>query len=168
MAVNGHHNAGVWVFPEANKVTKDLLGKTFVLPDRLAIAMTISAMLLVLGITGFIVRVIDDGFSEHGPWGYYAAVFSFVFMVTGTAPLAAVAFRFTKSHWRRPLSRIAELFSVVSIFTLLMFIPLMLVMPSIKNPGSGPEQLDLRRTLWFEVPIGAPQVWDLLGVIFLA
>ena len=168
MAANGHHNTGMWVFPQAEKVTKDLLAKTFVLSDRLAIAMTVAAMLLVLGITGFIVRVIDDGFSEHGPWGYYAAVFSFVFMVTGTAPLAAVAFRFTKSHWRRPLSRIAELFSVVSIFTLLMFIPLMLVMPPIKNPGSGPEQMEVRRTLWFEVPVGAPYVWDLLGVIFLA
>ena len=168
MAANGHNHAGMWVFPRAEEMTRDVTGKTFALPQKMAIALVLSGVLLVLGLIGFIVRSVDDGFGDHGPWGYYAAIFSFLFMITGAAPLAAVAFRFTKSHWRRPLSRISELFSVVSIFTILMFIPLMLVLPSIKNPGSGEDQLEIRRTIWFEVPIGAPHVWDVLGVIFLA
>jgi molybdopterin-containing oxidoreductase family membrane subunit len=149
-------------------MTRDVTSKTFAVPQKLAVALVLSGVLLVLGLIGFIVRSVDDGFGDHGPWGYYAAIFSFLFMITGAAPLAAVAFRFTKSHWRRPLSRISELFSAVSIFTVLMFIPLMLVLPSIKNPGSGEDQLEIRRTIWFEGPIGSPHVWDFLGVIFLA
>jgi molybdopterin-containing oxidoreductase family membrane subunit len=168
MAANGHNHAGMWVFPRTEEMTRDVASKTFALPQKLAIALLLSGVLLVLGFIGFIARSVDDGFGDHGPWGYYAAIFSFLFMITGAAPLAAVAFRFTKSHWRRPLSRISELFSVVSIFTVLMFIPLMLALPSIKNPGSGEDQLEIRRTIWFEGPIGSPHVWDVLGVIFLA
>lgn len=168
MAANGHNHAGMWVFPRAEEMTRDVASKTFAVPQKLAIALVLSGVLLVLGLIGFIARSVDDGFGDHGPWGYYAAIFSFLFMITGAAPLAAVAFRFTKSHWRRPLSRISELFSAVSIFTVLMFIPLMVVLPSIKNPGSGEDQLEIRRTIWFEAPIGSPHVWDVLGVTFLA
>lgn len=168
MAASGHNHAGMWVFPRAEEMTRDVASKTFAVPQKLAIALLLSGVLLVLGLIGFIARSVDDGFGDHGPWGYYAAIFSFLFMITGAAPLAAVAFRFTKSHWRRPLSRISELFSVVSVFTVLMFIPLMLVLPSIKNPGSGEDQLEIRRTIWFEAPIGSPHVWDVLGVTFLA
>ena len=95
-------------------------------------------------------------------------IFSFIFMITGTAPLAAAAFRVTKSHWRRPLSRISELFAVVGIFNILLFIPLMMVLPAIKNPDLGAHELEIRRTIWFGVPIGAPHWWDMLGIIFLA
>lgn len=168
MAANGHNHAGMWVFPRAEEMTRDVTSKTFAVPQKLALGLVLSGVLLVLGLIGFIARSVDDGFGDHGPWGYYAAIFSFLFMITGAAPLAAVAFRFTKSHWRRPLSRISELFSVVSVFTVLMFIPLMLALPSIKNPGSGEHQLEIRRTIWFEAPIGSPHVWDVLGVIFLA
>lgn len=168
MAANGHNHAGMWVFPRAEEMTREVASKTFAVPQKLAFGLVLSGVLLVLGVIGFIARSVDDGFGDHGPWGYYAAIFSFLFMITGAAPLAAVAFRFTKSHWRRPLSRISELFSVVSIFTVLMFIPLMLVLPSIKNPGSGEDQLEIRRTIWFEAPIGSPHVWDVLGVVFLA
>ena len=168
MAASEHNHAEMWVFPRAEEMTRDVTSKTFAVPQKLVIALVLSGVLLVLGLIGFIVRSIDDGFGDHGPWGYYAAIFSFLFMITGGAPLVAVAFRLTKSHWRRPLSRVSELFSVVSIFTVLMFIPLMLVLPSIKNPGAGEHQLEIRRTIWFEAPIGSPHAWDVLGVIFLA
>ena len=168
MAASEHQSNGMWVFPPAREVTRDVTSKTFSMPRVLTIALILAGILLALGIVGFIIRAVDDGFGDHGPWGYHAAIFSFLFMITGAAPLAAVAFRFTKSHWRRPMSRVSELFSVVSIFSLLMFIPLMLVLPSIKNPSWGEEELEIRRTIWFEVPFGAPHLWDVLGVIFLA
>ena len=168
MAANHAHNAGMWVFPRAEEVTNDVAAKTQAMPRPLAVAITVSAILLVLGIIGFVVRAGDDGFGELGPWGYYAAIFSFLLMVTGAAPLAALAFRFTKSHWRRPLSRVSELFALVGILNILMFIPLMFLLPAINNPGAGEHAMELRRTIWFEVPIGAPHWWDALGVIFLA
>jgi len=169
MAVDERQYAGMWVFPPTEGMTRDVADKTFAMPQRFVLALVVAGILFLVGIIGFIARAVDSGFEDYGPWGYYAAIFSFVFMVTGAAPLVAAVFRFTKSHWRRPLSRVSEMFAVVGILNILMFIPLMLVLPSINNPGvAGEEQMELRRTIWFEVPIGAPHVWDFLGIIFLA
>ena len=168
MAASEQGHNGMWVFPAAEAVTRDVAGKTSAMPRAFSVALTVAGILVVLGIIGFVARAIDDGFARHAPWGYFAAIFFFIFMVTSAAPLAAVAFRFTKSHWRRPVSRVSELFAVVGVLNILMFIPLMIVLPSIKNPEIGVEELEIRRTIWFEVPIGAPHVWDMLGVIFLA
>ena len=164
---HGQH-AGMWVFPDATLMTADMGEKTKAMPRPFTMALAATGILFILGIVGFIARAANDGFGEIGPWGYYMAIFSMVFMVTSGAPLVAVAFRFTKSHWRRPLSRVAELFSIVGILNLLMFIPLMFLLPDIANPGEVAEgSLAVRRTIWFEGPIGAPHAWDLVGVAFL-
>ena len=168
MAASEQGSDSMWVFPAAERVTRDVADKTSATPRRFSAALMVAGVLFVLGIIGFVVRAIDDGFGEHGPWGYYAAIFFFLFMVTSAAPLAAVAFRFTKSHWRRPLSRVSEMFALVGVLNILMFIPLMILLPSINNPSIGVEELEIRRTIWFEVPIGAPHAWNMLGVIFLA
>jgi molybdopterin-containing oxidoreductase family membrane subunit len=152
-------------------MTGDVSKKTRAMPSAFKMALLISGGLAALGVVGFILRVATSGFGQHGPWGYYAATFSFVFLVTGSAPLAAVAFRITKNHWRRPISRIAELFAVLGVVNVILFIPLMLVLPPINNPNFGPDvhgELEIRRTIWMEVPIGAPHWWDLLGLVALA
>ena len=165
---HGQH-AGMWVFPDAKLMSQDLLAKTKSMPRPFTGALVVTGILFILGIVGFIARAAGDGFDSIAPWGYYMATFSMIFMVTSGAPLVAVAFRFTKSHWRRPLSRVAELFSIVGILNLVMFIPLMFLLPAMENPDGIVEgQLTLRRTIWFEGPIGSPHVWDLLGVAFLA
>ncbi|SUZ50957.1 uncharacterized protein METZ01_LOCUS3811 [marine metagenome] len=161
---HGQH-AGMWVFPDVTVMSREVAEKTKSSPQPFTMALVATGILFILGIIGFIVRAADDGFDEIGPWGYYMAVFSMVFMVTGGAPLVAVAFRFTKSHWRRPLSRVSELFAIVGILNLLMFIPLMFLLPAIENPEGVVEgELFVRRTIWFEGPIGAPHAWDLVGV----
>ena len=167
MAENGHNHAGMWVFPDATQITGDIAAKTRAMPRPFVLALSVAGVLFVLGIIGFIARAAIDGFGDYTPWGYYATSFFFVFMVTGTAPLAAVAFRFTKSHWRRPLTRISELFAVVGILNAILFIPLLVLMPDINNTVGGEHTLEIRRTIWFEVPIGAPHWWDMLGVAFL-
>ncbi|MDA1127271.1 MAG: polysulfide reductase NrfD [Chloroflexi bacterium] len=165
---HGQH-AGMWVFPDASTTSRDLSEKTRSMPQRFTMALMVTGLLFIVGIVGFAARAADDGFDEIAPWGYYMAVFSFVFMISSGAPLVVVAFRFTKSHWRRPISRIGELFSIVCLLNLLMFIPLMFLLPDLANPDGAVEgQLELRRTIWFEGPIGAPHAWDLLGVAFLA
>ena len=165
----GHHHSGMWVFPNPRAMTGDMAGKIASMSAIFAVPFFVSFALLVLGVVGFVARASIDGFDDRAPWGYYMAAFSFVFMVTSAAPIAAIAFRFTKSHWRRPLSRVAELFAVVGILNLVMFIPMMFLLPSIGNPAGHSEyQLDVRRTIWFEGPIGAPHAWDLVGIIFLA
>ena len=96
-------------------------------------------------------------------------MFAFILATAGTAPLAAVAFRWTKNHWRRPLSRASELFALVGVFSVLMFIPLMLILPAIDLDGNGILEVGQdRRTIWFEGPIGAPLWWDMSAMIGLA
>ena len=164
---HGQH-AGMWVFPRKEEITPDVTGKTFSMPSGYKLALGIAAILTALGVVGFAIRASSDGFGSPGPWGYYAGIFSFVFMVTGAAPLVACAFRFTKSHWRRPLSRVAEMFAIVGVVNIVLFIPLLLAMPPIQNPEAHGTDLEVRRTLWFEVPIGAPYTWDILCFVGLA
>ncbi len=167
--VGGHgHHAGMWVFPRREAVTSDVAGKTFSMPSGYKLALGIALILTALGVVGFIARAGADGFDSPGPWGYYAAIFSFVFMVTGAAPLVAAAFRFTKSHWRRPLSRVAEMFALVGVVNVVLFIPLLMVMPPIYNAAAEGTDLSVRRTIWFEVPYGAPYAWDFLCFVGLA
>ena len=167
--ISGGHYPGMWVFPNPRVMTREMAEKVSSMPRAFTLALLGSFVLLVLGVVGFIARAAADGFDDRAPWGYYMATFSFIFMITSGAPVAAVAFRFTKSHWRRPLSRVSELFAVVGIFNILMFIPMMVVLPPILNPGPVQgHDLEIRRTIWFEGPIGAPHAWDLAGVVGLA
>ena len=166
---SGGHYPGMWVFPNPRVMTRDMAEKVSSMPRPFTLALLGSFVLLALGVVGFIARAAADGFDDRAPWGYYMATFSFIFVITSGAPVAAVAFRFTKSHWRRPLSRVSELFAVVGIFNILMFIPMMMVLPPILNPGPVQgHDLEIRRTIWFEGPIGAPHAWDLAGVVGLA
>ena len=169
--VSGGHYPGMWVFPNPKVMTREMASKVSAMPGPLTLAMVLTFALLVLGVVGFVARAAADGFDDRAPWGYYMATFSYIFMITSSAPVAAVAFRFTKSHWRRPLSRVSELFAVVGIFNIITFIPMMMILPPIANPDlshGGAHELEVRRTIWFEVPIGAPHAWDLAGVVGLA
>ena len=167
--ISGGHYPGMWVFPNPRVLTRDMAAKVSAMPGPLTLGMLLTFALLVLGVVGFVARAASDGFDDRAPWGYYMATFSFIFMITSAAPVAAVAFRFTKSHWRRPLSRVSELFAVVGIFNIILFIPMMLILPPILNPNPGHgHDLEIRRTIWFEGPIGAPHAWDLAGVVGLA
>ncbi len=172
-SVGEHHHgsgqhAGMWVFPQGSRIVSDAAGKLSRTPSPYKLALGLAAILTALGVAGFALKLTSAGFGEPGPWGYYAGIFSFVFMVTGAAPLVACAFRFTKSHWRRPVSRISELFALMGVVNVLLFIPLMLALPPIQNAHVEGSELAVRRTLWFEVPIGAPHFWDLMGFVGLA
>ena len=92
----------MWVFPSPEGITRDVASKMAATPRILPLVLTASGILLVLGIIGFVARAVDDGFDDYAPWGYYAAIVPFIFLVTVPAPLPAVAFRLTTTPWRRP------------------------------------------------------------------
>ena len=127
-------------------------------------AVIIFSILFVLGIIGFIIRLVD-GVNDKIVWGYYAAVFAFILSTAQAAPLVAIAPRLTKAQWRRSTSRVAELWTIVGLFNLILFIPLLWVLPSLK---------DGRRTLWFfdlndpgKVPQYSPHLWATLAIVGL-
>ena len=168
---NGAHHPDV---PEVSLtpqgVTEHLTQKVFTFDRAFGIALLGVGLLVVLGIVGFVVRAVDDGFSDSArpAWGYYAAMFAFLLTTAGSAPLVAVALRWTKNHWRRPLSRASEMFALVGVLNLLWFIPLMFLLPGIDLNGDGELAVGQdRRTIWFEGPIGSPLWWDIFAVGFL-
>ena len=124
------------------------------------VALTL-AIVFIAGIVGFVMRV-TDGVSDRAVWGYYAAVFAFILTTAQAAPMVAIAPRLAKSHWRRPISRAAELWSIVGLFNLLLFIPLLWVLPSLE---------DGRRSLWFfgqgDVPAYSPHIWATVAIVSL-
>jgi len=143
-------------------VIRDLLGKYQRTGDAYWRAVTLFGVLFVLGIIGFIMRL-SDGVSDKAVWGYYAAMFAFILTTAQAAPMVAIATRLTKAHWRRPISRAAELWTIVGLFNLILFIPLLWVLPSLE---------DGRRSLWFfgtvdDIPIYSPHIWATLALVFL-
>ena len=158
---NGSSQNGHAALATPSAVTHDLLDRRRSTSNLFRGAAVLFAVLFVLGVIGFVIRM-QDGAGDTAAWGYLAATFAFLLTTAGGAPIVAIAPRLAKAHWRRSISRIAELFAVAGLFSLLLFIPLLWVLPSLD---------DGRRTLWFfeqgEVPGYSPHVWTALALLFL-
>ena len=143
-------------------IAEDLLGKHSAAGSKFRGVAIICAVLLGLGIVGFVLRL-GSGVSDPSVWGYHAALFAFILTTAQAAPLVAIVLRLTKGHWRRPTSRAAELFAVVGLLNVLIFIPLLWVLPSLE---------DGRRSLWFfgeidGVSAYSPHIWSTIALLLL-
>ena len=126
------------------------------------IAAIVMSVLFILGVFGFILKV-SEGVDDPSEWGYYAALVSFLITAGQGALMVSIATRLVKAHWRRPISRAAEMFAVVGLYNLILLIPLLWVLPGLS---------DGRRSLWFfnelkNIPENMPQIQMLLSMIFL-
>ena len=158
---NGHAAAST-----AAEVNRDLLERRRGTGNLFRASLAVTGVMLVLGVVGLVLRLARDG-TDPAVWGYHAAVFAFLLTTAQGAVMVAIAPRLAKAHWRRPISRIAELFAVVGAFNFLVFIPLLWVLPSLA---------DGRRTLWFydptdpgysKVPEYSPHIWATVALGFL-
>lgn len=141
--------------PRPEQVARDGLRPVLHSGSRFFVAARILGVLFALGIVGFVLRL-RGGFEDRTAWGYYAALFSFLLSTAGSAPVVAVGLRLTRADWRRPLARAAELYAVVGLLLILLFVPLLYLVPSAQG----------RRTIWFELA-QAPHLWDTLAVVML-
>ncbi len=167
---SGHFGPEMWVIPERSGLVADVTAKSQAGSGLLRMLFYVGGALTILGIVGFVLKLATAGFSDHRAWGFYVAAFAFVFTLTASAPLAACAFRFTKSHWRRPLSRIAEIFSLVSIVNILLFIPALIALPDIgvmTTNSSGEMEQMVRRSIWFQ-ELNNPAGWLMAAMVGLA
>ncbi len=98
-------------------------------------AAAITGALFLLGILAFIVRL-RDGFGDRTAWGYYAATFSYLLATAASAPVVAIGLRMAGADWRRPFTRAAELFAVVGVFMVLLFLPLLALVPHTDKSGT--------------------------------
>ena len=143
-------------------VTHDLLDRHRATGNVYRGSVLLLGVLFALGVVGFILRL-RGGVSDTAIWGYHAAVFAFILTTAQAAPMVAIAPRLAKAHWRRPISRSAELFTVVGLFNILLFIPLLWVLPSLDEG---------RRSLWFYgdlrvMPEYMPQIMSTLALLSL-
>lgn len=156
-----HHNPEI-IRKSPQEITDDALRSTSNTGSRYKLAVIALAFLTLVGVVAVITRLMNDT-SDHRQWGYLAAAFAFITTTGMSAPMVAIAPRLAKAHFNKPISRAAELWAVVGLVNVLIFIPLLLTLPS----DTG------RRTFWFADlyrdgwPPGAPHVWLTIGVVLL-
>ena len=146
------------------ETTRFLVGRHLNVGDNFWRAAAAFGVLTILGLIGFVMKLVG-GVGDKVIWGYYAAMFSFIITTASAAPMVAIAPRMANAHWRRPISRAAELWSVVGLLSLLWFIPLLWVLPPLS---------DGRRSLWFfdmahpdAVPSYTPHIWASAAILAL-
>ncbi|HLT21146.1 MAG TPA: hypothetical protein VKZ96_16955, partial [Thermomicrobiales bacterium] len=101
------------------QVIEDATRRVLATGARLA---TLDVALGVLGLIGLIALVANaliEGFDELKPWGYTAVVAGYIMSSFMAAPVLAVLLRLTRSDWRRPLTRIAEIQAAAGIVALI-------------------------------------------------
>lgn len=163
----GHHVEGMYVpFTSQREVVSDLVNKHDKISDKWWRGAAAAGILLVLGIVGFVMRL-TEGVDDRMVWAYYALMFSFMLTTASAAPMVAIATRMANGHWRRPISRVAELWSAAGLFSLLLFIPMLWILPPLT---------DGRRSLWFynsddpffsRVPVYSPHIWTSAALLAL-
>ena len=146
------------------ETTTVLIDKFLRVGDNFWRAAAVFGVLTILGIIGFVFRI-TDGVGDTAAWGYYVAMFSFMLTTASAAPMVAIAPRLANGHWRRPLSRAAELWGAVGLLSLLWFIPILWILPPLS---------DGRRSLWFFdptdpdlVPSYSPHIWASAAIVGL-
>ncbi len=158
---DGTHQDGHGPPGTAASITQDLLNRHKSSTRGFRLVASILSILFGIGVVGVII-LLSNGVSDASAWGYHAALFAFILASAQAAPMVAIAPRLAKAHWRRPISRMAELFAVTGILNLLIFIPLLWVLPGME---------DGRRTLWFFGDLGwpayTPHVVATLGMVAL-
>ena len=83
---------------------------------------------------------------------------AFIVTTFTAMPVISAGLRLTKANWRRPFTRVTENMAITGLLLVLMLIPALVALPPIEG----------RLSIWFEFPLGAPNVWDGIGYGTLA
>lgn len=144
---------------DPQEISQDLLGRFLSPRPGLRGALVGLFVLTVLGGVGLVLRLGTAPLSPEGRagWAYLAVAWSYILSTAQAVPVFAVAMRLARNHWRRPLSRIAELYGVAGLLNLLILLLLLATLPA----GGA-----FRRTLW-QYLLGSPHVWDFLYMLAL-
>ena len=106
---------------DADVVARELIATTTGASGRFKVWTWGLGIVAIVGVVALILKFIDEG-DDSTKWGYVAAMVSFLLSVAGGAPMVAMAPVMAKANWVRPVTRIASLFSLAGIATLIMLI----------------------------------------------
>lgn len=150
---DAHHHVPVEA-PTHREVAHDVLARFQDLGPRYWGWITVLAFLFLLGIVGLVIRLTAGFENEARPnWGYTAATVSFILTTFMALPIVSAGLRLAKANWRRPFTRITENMAVTGILITLMLIPLLIALPPLEG----------RLDIWFDFPMGAPDLWNYLA-----
>lgn len=135
----------------AKEIKTDVLDKFQGVGSRYLIWVTALTVLVGLGLLGIMIRI-SGGFDDHSEWGYTAATLAFLVTIFAAAPIVSIGQRYIKSNWRRPITRISEIYGITGILALLLLIPLLKSLPPLEG----------RNNIWFDWPTFAPMGWSLI------
>ncbi|MQF69931.1 hypothetical protein FIM12_06330 [SAR202 cluster bacterium AD-804-J14_MRT_500m] len=155
----------------SSQLTADVSAGFYRVGSNFKIITLILAGLFIMGLVPFIIRCLS-GFDDdqRSEWGYIGSLFGFLMLTAGSAPLVAVAFRMTRNHWRRPFSRISELYAIVGMFTLSLMLPLMAILPTLEGRHSLWVLPDVFRGdfVWYDFAAVAGLVICGISLLFLS
>lgn len=159
---NGHLHNGHAALTTPKAVEDDLFARGRLRGAAFRNAAIVLAVLSALGVVGLVMLIAGEGFGNTPAWGYTAALFAFILTAAQGAPMAAIAPRIAHAHWRRSISRVAELFGLVGVVSFVIYIPVAWALPSME---------DGRRTLWFygdlRMPAHMPEITNTLVLLGL-
>ena len=143
--------------PSQSELVQDVLGRFEETSPRFWGWVTVLAILSLLGVVGFLIRV-ADGFDDRAAWGYFAATLVFLMTTFAAAPIVSAGLRLAKGQWRRPLTRVAENHALAGMLGLLMLFPALAALPPLEG----------RNNIWFDWPHFVPDGWDSIAVMSMA
>ena len=145
-----------------NSATSSLVATTDEkLGGKFKLIIGIFGFLAVIGIISMVLKITTEGFNTKEGWGYYAAIVSLLLGVFGTAPMIGIAPSIAKADWHRPVSRIANMFTLAGLATTILAIPLIFALPPLVVNGIR------RRSIWFDANIYTPHVFFGIAVVGL-
>ena len=139
------------------EMARDVLDRFQEIGSRFWGWVAVLGILTLLGVVGFLIRV-ADGFDDRPAWGYYTATLIFLMTTFVAAPIVSAGLRLIKGHWRRSMTRAAELHGLAGMLGLLMLFPALAALPALQG----------RNNIWFDWPQFVPMGWDSIAVMSLA
>ena len=155
---NGHGAPLPPATPE--ELNEDLIHEARRVGPRMRTLLIIFGSLFTLAFVGAGMRLVN-GTDDHTVWRYYAVCYFFVFSLTAGIPLAAIGLRMARAQWRKPTSRLAEMFLILGPMHVIFFLPLLAGAPPIT--GTEPPH----NTMWMDWQLG-PWLPDIIMVSTLA
>lgn len=155
MAEHAHHEPAPVI--TIGKVIEDATRRVVATGARFATLDIALGVLAAIGLVALVINAAVEGFDDLEPWGYTAIVAGYLLSSFMAAPVLAILLRLTRSDWRRPLSRIAEIQAVAGIVVLILYIPIFFVVPEAEG----------RFTTWVDWPWGAPNFFNFVLLALL-
>ncbi|MBO9350282.1 MAG: hypothetical protein J7449_02245 [Thermomicrobium sp.] len=155
MATHGHELQRTWelspadVFSAAQRWMRDT-AMTIRRP------LIVAAALFAIGSVAILAFPLRQGFADRQAWTYVAAAFLFLMSTAAAAPALSTALRVARSHWRRPVNRVAEIWAVTLIVPFVLYLLLLPTFPGTED----------RLSIWFGWPL-SPWLWGALLMLAL-